>query len=157
MGSVSTFLWFDNAAEEAVEFYTGLIPDSRITQRQVLPEGSPAPGAVLSLEFELGGQRFQALNGGPEFAFTEAISIVVTVEEQTELDRLWYALTANGGEEGRCGWLKDRWGLSWQIVPTVLSSLLGGPDTEASARAFQAMLAMNRLDIRGLQEAYAGG
>ncbi|MWV50653.1 VOC family protein [Rathayibacter sp. VKM Ac-2803] len=156
MGSVSTFLWFDNAAGEAVDLYTSLVPNSRILDRQVLPEGSPAPGTVLSVTFELDGQRFQAINAGPQFSFTEAISIVVSVEDQAELDRLWDALVADGGQESRCGWLKDRWGLSWQIVPSVLGSLLGGPDPEGGRRALQAMLAMNRLDIQTLEEAYAG-
>lgn len=156
MSAVSTFLWFDDGAGEAARFYTELVPNSRITDSQVLPEGSPAPGTVLSVSFELDGQRFQALNAGPRFPFTEAVSIVVTVESQAELDRLWDALTADGGEEGRCGWLKDRWGLSWQVVPTVLATLLGGSDPEGASRALQAMLTMNRLDIAALEEAYAG-
>lgn len=156
MSAVSTFLWFDDGAGEAARFYTELVPNSRITGSQVLPEGSPAPGTVLSVSFELDGQRFQAINAGPQFPFTEAISIVVAVETQEELDRMWDALTADGGQEGRCGWLRDRWGLSWQIVPTVLPALLGGSDPEGAGRALQAMLAMNRLDIRTLEEAYAG-
>lgn len=156
MSAVSTFLWFDDGAGEAARFYTELVPNSRITGSQVLPEGSPAPGTVLSVSFELDGQRFQAINAGPQFTFTEAISIVVAVESQEELDRMWDALTADGGQEGRCGWLRDPWGLSWQIVPTVLPALLGGSDPEGAGRALQAMLAMNRLDIRTLEEAYAG-
>lgn len=156
MSAVSTFLWFDDGAGEAARFYTELVPNSRITGSQVLPEGSPAPGTVLSVSFELDGQRFQAINAGPQFTFTEAISIVVAVETQEELDRMWDALTADGGQEGRCGWLRDPWGLSWQIVPTVLPALLGGSDPEGAGRALQAMLAMNRLDIRTLEEAYAG-
>lgn len=156
MSAVSTFLWFDDGAGEAARFYTELVPNSRITGSQVLPEGSPAPGTVLSVSFELDGQRFQAINAGPQFSFTEAISIVVAVETQEELDRMWDALTADGGQEGRCGWLRDPWGLSWQIVPTVLPALLGGSDPEGAGRALQAMLAMNRLDIRTLEEAYAG-
>ncbi|MBF4461814.1 MULTISPECIES: VOC family protein [unclassified Rathayibacter] len=155
MSTISTFLWFDDAAEEAVEFYTGLLPRSRILDRQVVPEGSPAPSTVVSLLFELGGQRFQAINAGPQFTFTEAISIVVTVTTQEELDRIWDALAA-GGEESRCGWVRDRWGLWWQVVPTVLPELLGGGDSEAASRAMQAMLSMGRLDIRALEEAYAG-
>lgn len=156
MSAVSTFLWFDDGAGEAARFYTELVPNSRITGSQVLPEGSPAPGTVLSVSFELDGQRFQAINAGPQFTFTEAISIVVAVASQEELDRMWDALTADGGQEGRCGWLRDPWGLSWQIVPTVLPALLGGSDPEGAGRALQAMLAMNRLDIRTLEEAYAG-
>ncbi|QHC67308.1 VOC family protein [Rathayibacter sp. VKM Ac-2759] len=156
MGAVSTFLWFDDGAGEAAELYTSLVPNSRILDRQVLPEGSPSPGTVLTVSFELDGQSFQAMNAGPRFPFTEAVSIVVAVDDQAELDRLWDALVADGGQESRCGWLKDRWGLSWQIVPRVLGSLLGGPDPEGASRAMQAMLAMNRLEIRTLEEAYAG-
>ncbi|PPH98663.1 hypothetical protein C5C95_08870 [Rathayibacter sp. AY1B7] len=156
MGAVSTFLWFDDGAGEAARFYTELVPNSRITGSQVLPEGSPSPGEVLSVTFELDGQRFQAINAGPRFPFTEAVSIVVTVGDQSELDRLCDALIADGGEESRCGWLRDRWGLSWQIVPEVLPRLLGGADPEASARALQAMLAMSRLDIAELERAHAG-
>jgi predicted 3-demethylubiquinone-9 3-methyltransferase (glyoxalase superfamily) len=156
MGAVSTFLWFDDAAGEAAAFYTSLVPNSRILDSRVLPEGSPSPGALLSVVFELDGQRFQAINAGPRFPFTEAVSIVVTVESQAELDRLWDALTADGGQESRCGWLRDRWGLWWQIVPSVLGDLLGGADAEGASRAMQAMLAMDRLDIRALEEAYAG-
>lgn len=156
MSSISTFLWFDDAAEEAVEFYTALVPNSRILYRQVLPEGSPSPGKVLALRFELDGQSFQAINAGPQFRFTEAISIVVTVNTQAELDRVWEAL-AEAGQQSRCGWVRDRWGLWWQVVPRVLPELLGGSDPEGASRAMQAMLAMGKLDIRALEEAYAGG
>ncbi|KQQ10455.1 VOC family protein [Rathayibacter sp. Leaf296] len=156
MGAVSTFLWFDDAAGKAAELYTSLVPNSRILDSRVLPEGSPSPGALLSVVFELDGQRFQAINAGPRFPFTEAVSIVVTVESQAELDRLWDALTADGGQESRCGWLRDRWGLWWQIVPSVLGDLLGGADAEGASRAMQAMLAMDRLDIHALEQAYAG-
>lgn len=156
MSTVSTFLWFDTQAGEAAEFYTTLLPNSRIVDRQVLPEGSPAPGTVLSVVFELDGQRFQAINAGPRFPFTEAISIAVSVQTQEELDRLWDALVSDGGEEGRCGWLKDRWGLSWQIVPSALAEVLGGADPAGAQRALQAMLGMNRLDIDALRKAYAG-
>ena len=156
MGAISTFLWFDDGAGEAADLYTSLIPNSRILDKQVLPEGSPSPGTVLTVAFELDGQSFQAMNAGPRFPFTEAVSIVIAVDDQAELDRLWDALVADGGQESRCGWLKDRWGLWWQIVPRVLGSLLGGPDPEGASRAMQAMLAMSRLDIRALEEAYAG-
>ncbi|MBO0982742.1 VOC family protein [Rathayibacter sp. SD072] len=156
MGAVSTFLWFDDAAGEAVEFYTALVPNSRILDSRVLPEGSPAPGTLLSVSFELDGQLFQAINAGPRFPFTEAVSIVLTVQTQEELDRLWDALASEGGAEGRCGWVRDRWGLWWQVVPSVLADLLGGPDPEGATRAMRAMLTMDRLDIRALEEAYAG-
>ena len=156
MGAVSTFLWFDDGAGEAARFYTELVPNSRITGSQVLPEGSPSPGEVLSVTFELDGQLFRAMNAGPRFPFTEAVSIEVSVEDQAEVDRLWNALIADGGEESRCGWLRDRWGLSWQIVPTALATVLGGSDAEGAARALQAMLGMTKLDVAALEAAYAG-
>lgn len=151
MGSVSTFLWYDTQAGEAVDFYTSLLPDSRILSTQ-----HAADGSVFLVSFELDGQLFQALNAGPHFHFTEAISISVSVETQEELDRLWNAITADGGEESMCGWAKDRWGLSWQIVPTALGETTGGPDPEGAARATQAMFQMRKLDIAALRKAYAG-
>ena len=156
MGAVSTFLWFDDQAKEAAEFYTELVPNSRILSTEVLPEGSPAPGTVTVVTFELDGQLFRAMNAGPRFPFTEAVSIEVSVEDQAEVDRLWDALIADGGEESRCGWLRDRWGLSWQIVPTALATVLGGSDAEGAARALQAMLGMTKLDVAALEAAYAG-
>lgn len=136
MQRITTFFWFDTQAEEAAQFYTSLFPNSKIT------EVSP-----MSVAFQLDGQEFIALNGGPEFKFNEAISMFVKCEDQAEIDRLWNALIADGGEESRCGWLKDKYGLSWQIVPSNLGELLSKPD------AVQAMLQMNKLDIRALQEA----
>ena len=156
MGAVSTFLWFDDQAREAAEFYTELVPNSRILSTEVLPEGSPSPGTVTVVTFELDGQLFRAMNAGPRFPFTEAVSIEVSVEDQAEVDRLWNALIADGGEESRCGWLRDRWGLSWQIVPTALATVLGGSDAEGAARALQAMLGMTKLDVAALEAAYAG-
>lgn len=156
MGAVSTFLWFDDQAKEAAEFYTELVPNSRILSTEVLPDGSPAPGTVTVVTFELDGQLFRAMNGGPRFPFTEAVSIEVSVETQVEVDRLWSALIADGGEESRCGWLRDRWGLSWQIVPTALATVLAGADREGAARALQAMLRMSKLDVAALEAAYAG-
>ncbi|MCJ1699400.1 VOC family protein [Rathayibacter festucae] len=156
MGAVSTFLWFDDQAREAAEFYTELVPNSRILSTEVLPEGSPSPGTVTVVTFELDGQLFRAMNAGPRFPFTEAVSIEVSVEDQAEVDRLWDALIADGGEESRCGWLRDRWGLSWQIVPTALAAVLGGSDAEGAARALQAMLGMTKLDVAALEAAYAG-
>ncbi|NQX04221.1 VOC family protein [Rathayibacter sp. VKM Ac-2856] len=156
MGAVSTFLWFDDQAKEAAEFYTELVPNSRILSTEVLPDGSPAPGTVTVVTFELDGQLFRAMNAGPRFPFTEAVSIEVSVETQAEVDRLWSALIADGGEESRCGWLRDRWGLSWQIVPTALATVLGGADREGAARALQAMLRMSKIDVAALEAAYAG-
>ncbi|NQX11224.1 VOC family protein [Microbacteriaceae bacterium VKM Ac-2855] len=151
MGTVSTFLWYDGGAGEAADFYTSLLPNSRVLSTQHTPDG-----AVFLVSFELDGQHFQALNAGPHFHFTEAISISVSVQTQHEIDRLWAAIIADGGEESMCGWAKDRWGLSWQIVPTALAETTGGPDPEGAARATQAMFQMRKLDIAALRSAYAG-
>ncbi|HQY34153.1 VOC family protein [Actinotalea sp.] len=157
MQTISPFLWFDDQAEQAAELYVSLFPDSRIVSVSRYPEGSPGPvGQAMSVTFELDGLGLQALNGGPAFTFTEAISLLVRVETQEEIDRLWDALTADGGEPGQCGWLKDRWGLSWQIVPPVLFELLADPDPERAGRAMQAMLTMGRLDIAALRAAADG-
>lgn len=148
---VKTCLWFDGAAEEAARFYTGLIENSRITNISRMGDDQPA----LMVSFELDGTPYQALNGGPQFKFTEAASISVTTADQAETDRLWTALTADGGQESMCGWLKDRYGLSWQIVPAALPSFLGHPDKEAAGRAMQAMLKMRKIDIAALEAAIA--
>jgi len=154
MSSISPFLWFDSQAEEAAEFYVSLFPDSRITNVARYPEGGPAlAGSAMSVSFVLDGLEIQALNAGPMFPFTEAISFFVSVETQEEVDRYWNALTENGGEAGQCGWLKDRWGLSWQIVPSALGRLLSDPDAERSARVMQAMLGMRKLVIAELEAA----
>jgi len=154
MSSISPFLWFDSEAEEAAEFYVSLFPNSRISEVARYPEGSPMPaGTAMSVTFVLDGIEVQALNGGPEFTFTEAFSFFVQVETQEEIDRYWDALTADGGEESQCGWLKDRWGLSWQIVPKAMGELLGGPDRERAARAMQVMLGMKKLVIAELEAA----
>jgi predicted 3-demethylubiquinone-9 3-methyltransferase (glyoxalase superfamily) len=142
---ISTCLWFDNQGAEAAEFYTSVFDNSRII--------SATPTTV---EFQLEGRDFLALNGGPEFNFTEAVSLVVDCSSQDEVDRYWEALTADGGEESRCGWLKDKYGLSWQIVPSVLSELLTGPDPEGAQRATEAMLRMRKPDIAELERAYRG-
>lgn len=146
MQRITTFFWFDTQAEEAAEFYTSLFPNSKIL------EVSRVNGAVMSVIFQLEGQEYIALNGGPQFKFNEAISLLVKCDTQEEIDRLWNALT-EGGEEGPCGWLKDRYGLSWQIVPTTLNDLLGHPDPAKAQRAMQAMQQMKKLDMRALQEA----
>ena len=154
MSSISPFLWFDSEAEEAAEFYVSLFPDSRIENVARYPEGSPVPaGTAMSVSFVLDGVPVQALNGGPQFPFTEAFSFSVQVETQDEIDRYWNALTSDGGVESQCGWLKDRWGLSWQIVPSRLGELLGDPDPARAARAMQAMLGMKKLVIAELEAA----
>ena len=148
-------LWFDGKAEEAAEFYSGLLPDSRIDKVWRSPADTPSgpAGMVLTVDFTLTGQRFQGLNGGPEFAFNEAVSFVIECEDQAEVDRLWDALTADGGEPGPCGWLKDRFGLSWQIVPRQLNELVEDPDPERARRAMEAMLEMGKIDVAKLQRA----
>lgn len=148
---ITPCLWFNDQAEEAVHLYTSIFDRSKIVS--VSRRGD---GAWLTAIFELEGQRFMALNGGPQFPFTEAVSFSVSCETQDEIDTYWGKLTADGGQESRCGWLKDRFGVSWQIVPTVLGELLNGQDPAKSQRAMQAMLAMNKLDIARLQEAYNG-
>lgn len=154
---VATSLWFSDQALEAAELYTTLVPDSRIVNVSRYGPGAPMPeGSVMTVDFELGGQRFNALNAGPAFNFSEATSILVTVDGQDEVDRLWDTLTADGGEESMCGWLKDRYGLSWQIVPTRLTELLQDPDPGRAQRAMQAMLQMRRIDIAAVEAAADG-
>jgi predicted 3-demethylubiquinone-9 3-methyltransferase (glyoxalase superfamily) len=156
MRTISTCLWFDNQAEEAAEFYTSVFDDSKILSLSRVGEGGPGPaGQAITVEFEIEGRRFMALNGGPANNFTEAVSFVVDCADQEEVDRYWSALT-QGGSESMCGWLKDRYGVSWQIVPSVLGSLIAGSDPEGSQRAMQAMLGMRKLDIAELQKAYDG-
>lgn len=156
MQKIHPMLWFDTQAEEAAEFYTSLFPDSRITDVTRFGEGSPGTaGTVMTVAFELAGQRFTALNGGPEFHFTEAISLYVDCADQAEVDRLWERLT-EGGEPSQCGWLKDRFGVSWQIIPTALGELMGDADPERAGRVLQAMLGMSKIDVAQLQRAWAG-
>ncbi|MBC7724589.1 MAG: VOC family protein [Burkholderiaceae bacterium] len=157
MPKITPFLWFDDQAEEAAEFYVAIFENSRITSVSRYPEGSPGEaGTAMSVQFELDGVEFQALNGGPVFSFTEAISFVVDAPTQEEIDRLWTALLADGGTPSQCGWLKDRFGLSWQIVPPILGELLSDPDPERQQRTMQAMLQMQKLDIAVLKAANAG-
>ena len=150
-------LWFDGKAEEAATFYTSLLPDSRIDNVWRSPADTPSgpEGMVLLVDFTLAGQQFQGLDGGPDFTFNEAMSLVVECEDQAEVDRLWDALT-DGGEPGPCGWLKDRYGLSWQIVPKRLNEMLQGPDRDGARRAMQAMLQMGKLELEPLEAAYRG-
>jgi predicted 3-demethylubiquinone-9 3-methyltransferase (glyoxalase superfamily) len=156
MQKTKAFLWYDNQAEEAANLYTSLIPNSKITKVTKFQNAGPS-GDVTIVDFELAGTEYTAMNAGPEFKFTEAISIVVDCESQAEVDRYWNALTADGGEESMCGWLKDKYGLSWQIVPARLNELLEDPDPQRAARAMQAMLQMQKLDIAALEKAAAGG
>ena len=151
---IAPFLWFDNQAEEAVNFYVSIFKHSKVTSISRYGEAGPGPkGTVMTATFELEGQEFIALNGGPEFKFTEAISFFVNCETQAEVDELWEKLSA-GGEKGPCGWLKDKYGVSWQIVPTALGEMLSDPDPEKSKRVTQAMLQMKKLDIDALRRAY---
>jgi predicted 3-demethylubiquinone-9 3-methyltransferase (glyoxalase superfamily) len=158
MSKVSPCLWFDGEAEEAAKFYVSLLPDSRIETVQKNPVDGPAgkAGSVLVVEFTLGGQHFMALNGGMRFEYTPAVSFKIDCADQAEVDRLWDGLSANGGKVERCGWLRDRYGVSWQIVPSALGKYLGGPDPAGRQRAMAAMLGMVKLDIEGLRRAYEG-
>ncbi len=150
---ITPCLWFDTQAEDAARFYTGIFDNSRIVDISRYGEAGPRPaGTVMTVNFELAGQPFVALNGGPEFTFDEAISFQVSCESQAEVDDLWAKLT-EGGEESQCGWLKDKFGLSWQIIPKALFQLLGDPDPGRSQRAMQAMLGMRKLDIDEMQRA----
>jgi predicted 3-demethylubiquinone-9 3-methyltransferase (glyoxalase superfamily) len=154
MQKISPFLWFDTQAEEAARFYVSLFDDAEITDVSRYPENSPGPaGSVMTVSFRLAGQEFTALNGGPEYSFTEAVSFFVRCKDQDEVDRFWSRLTADGGEEGPCGWLKDRFGLSWQIIPDRLTELLADPDPARANAAMQAMLQMHKIEIKALEDA----
>ena len=150
--SITPFLWFDDQAEEAMNFYVSLFPNSKVLSVQ---PGGPN-GKAMGVEFELAGQKFMGMNAGPRFPFTEAISLFVSVETQAEVDELWSKLTADGGEESQCGWLKDKYGLSWQIIPTALGEMFGDADREKADRAVQAMLQMQKIDIAGMRKAFEG-
>lgn len=160
MQKINTFLWFDTQAEEAANFYVSLFRNSRIKSVSHYPAegeevtGKPA-GAVMTVNFELDGQEFIALNGGPDFKFNEAISLHVNCETQDELDELWRKLT-EGGKEGQCGWLQDRYGLSWQLDPLILGEMLRDEDREKAGRVMKAMLQMKKIDIPTLEKAYRG-
>lgn len=157
MQKITTFLWFDSQAEEAANFYTSIFKNSKIVSLTHYGEAGPAPaGSVMSVNFQLEGQDFVALNGGPVYSFTPAISLLVNCETQAEVDHLWEKLTA-GGEEVQCGWLTDKFGLTWQIVPIGLMELLDGKDPVKSARATQAMFPMKKLDLAAIQKAYDEG
>jgi predicted 3-demethylubiquinone-9 3-methyltransferase (glyoxalase superfamily) len=158
VSKISPCLWFDGKAEEAAEFYTSLLPDSHIDKVNPAPADTPSgpQGSVLSVDFTLAGQQFMGLNGGPDFQFNEAISFSIDCEDQAEVDRLWDKLVEGGGEHSVCGWLKDRYGVSWQVIPRRLPELLNGPDPEGAARAMQAMLEMTKIDVAKIEEAYEG-
>ena len=157
MQKITPFLWFDGKAEEAMNFYVSIFKNSKVGRITRYGEAGPGPkDTVMSATFQLEGQEFFALNGGPQFTFTPAISFFVNCETQQEVDELWEKLSA-GGRKDRCGWLQDKYGLSWQIVPSVLGKLLGDKDAVKAKRVMQAMLQMDKLDIKGLQEAYDRG
>jgi len=158
MSKIAPCLWFNGEAEEAANFYVSLLPNSKIDTVQKNTVDSPGgkAGSVLVVTFTLAGQSFMALNGGMRFDYTQAVSFKIDCEDQAEVDRLWAMLTADGGQAIRCGWLKDRYGVYWQIVPTALPTYLGGENREGAARAMQAMLGMIKLDIAALRRAYEG-
>ncbi len=154
MQKITPFLWFDGKAEEAANFYVSIFKNARMGTTRRYGEGGPGPkGSVMSVEFQLDGQPFIALNGGPQFTFSPAISFFVNCETQEEVDELWEKLSA-GGKINRCGWLQDKFGVSWQIIPTALGKLMSDPDPEKSKRVMKAMLQMEKIDINGLKQAY---
>jgi predicted 3-demethylubiquinone-9 3-methyltransferase (glyoxalase superfamily) len=155
MHKITPFLWFDHQAEEAMHFYVSIFKNSKVLSVSRYSEDVPGLGGkVMSVTFMLNGQEIMALNGGPQFNFTEAISLFVSCETQAEVDDLWAKLTADGGEEGPCGWLKDKFGLSWQIIPTALGELMNDPDPQKSKRVMDAMLKMKKIEIAALRAAY---
>ena len=154
MKKITPFLWFDGKAEEAMNFYVSIFKNSKIVSVSRYGEAGPGPkGTVMGATFELDGQRFYALNGGPQFTFSPAVSFFVNCETQQEVDELWEKLS-EGGEKGRCGWLKDKYGLSWQVIPSVLGEMLHDKDAEKSKRVRKAMLQMGKIDIKSLKQAY---
>ena len=161
MQKITPFLWFDNQAEEAAKFYTTVFKNSKVgrilryDETSAKTAGRPA-GSVLTIEFEIGGQKFTALNGGPQFKFNESVSFVVNCETQNEVDYFWEKLTAGGGQESECGWLKDKFGLSWQITPTVLIDMLNDKDPKKAGQVMNAMMQMQKIEINKLKAAYAG-
>jgi predicted 3-demethylubiquinone-9 3-methyltransferase (glyoxalase superfamily) len=156
MQKITPFLWFDTQAEEAANLYTSIFKDSKILTVSRYGDAGPGPkGSAMTVSFQLEGQQFLALNGGPHFKFTEALSLLVNCESQQEVDALWSQLSV-GGSEGRCGWLKDKYGLSWQIVPSAMGQLMSDPDPQKSKRVMEAMLQMKKLDIGALERAHRG-
>jgi predicted 3-demethylubiquinone-9 3-methyltransferase (glyoxalase superfamily) len=154
---ITPCLWFDGNAEDAMNFYVSIFKNSQVLDVARYGEAGPGPkGSLITGTFQLEGQEFMALNGGPQFRFTEAISLVVDCKTQDEVDELWEKLTADGGEPSQCAWLKDKFGLSWQIVPTALIELMQDPDPEKSGRVMEAMLGMSKIDIEALRKAHRG-
>jgi len=155
---LTTCLWFDGRAREAAVFYTSIFPGSEIADRWIAPTDTPGnmQGDEVVINFKIFGQNFIGLNGGPQFPHTEAISFQIPCADQEEVDKYWEILTADGGEEGRCGWLKDKFGVSWQVTPTEMGAYLGGSDAEGRQRATQAMLAMKKIDLAVMKKAYEG-
>ena len=158
MSKIAPCLWYDGQAEQAAQFYVSLLPDSRIDRVNRAPADYPAgkAGDVLTVDFTLAGQRFMGLNGGPEFGFTEAVSFIIECDDQAEVDRLWDAILAGGGKEVACGWIKDRWGLSWQITPKRLLELMADPDPARAKRTMEAMMQMVKIDIAEIERAADG-
>ena len=153
----TTCLWFDNEAEEAAHYYVSIFKNSSVGKVARYPEGAPRPaGTVLTVEFTANGQRFLALNGGPQFKFTEAISFMIACADQEEVDFYWNKFLEGGGEPGPCGWLKDKYGVSWQVIPDRLDAMISDPDAAKGQRAMAAMLSMHKLDIAALEKAHAG-
>lgn len=158
MSKIAPCLWFNGEAEEAARFYVSLFPESEIVSVSRYGNGGPFPaGTALMVEFSLGGQRFQALNGGPQFTPSEAMSLSIKAKDAAEVDHFWNALTADGGKESQCGWLKDRFGVSWQVVPEGLGTLLGDPDPARAKKAVQAMMQMKKLDLAAMRAAADAG
>lgn len=157
MPKITPNLWFDGQAKDAAEFYIGIFPNSKITAITHYGEAGPGPaGTVLTVDFELDGHRYTGINGGPQFTFDEAISFLIECADQEEIDHYWYKLSADGGEEGPCGWLKDKFGLSWQVAPTAMNEMLNDPDQERAQRAMKAMLGMSKIDLAALRAAADG-
>lgn len=158
MSKITPCLWYDGTAEEAARFYVSLLPDSRIDQVVRAPTDNPSnrEGQVMVVEFTLAGQRYVGLNGGPAFRFSQAVSFMIHTDDQAETDRLWDALTSDGGEESMCGWVKDRWGLSWQITPRRLMELTASPEPGVAARVHRAMMTMRKIDIAAIEAAARG-
>ncbi|HJT64578.1 MAG TPA: VOC family protein [Candidatus Limnocylindria bacterium] len=158
MNKITPNLWFDGTAEEAAQFYTSVFPDGKITKVSRSPADTPSgpAGMVLTVEWTIAGQPFVGINGGPEFKFNESVSFSIDCTDQAEVDRYWDALVQGGGEHSVCGWLKDRYGLSWQVVPRQLNEYLEGSDREGAKRAMEAMLQMKKLNVEELREAYEG-
>lgn len=156
MQKITPWLWFDGQAQEAADYYTSIFKNSRVVDVKRYGEAGPLPaGTVMTVAFELEGQEFVALNGGPEFKFNEATSFFVDCKTQEEVDELWERLS-EGGEKGPCGWLKDKYGVSWQIIPTALGELMGDPDPQKADRVMKAMLGMSKIETQGLRDAYEG-